>query len=395
MCVVHRMSFESELGKLIYQKVMKNYLMRLAVLLAIAVVLLFVANCSNQQEKTVEEPSVTPDLSHLPEADQDLILRSLSYFGIMPDSILSDDYEISETMIRLGQMLWHDARLSKSSFISCNSCHNLGTFGVDNLPTSVGHNWQLGRRNAPTVLNAAFHTTQFWDGRAPDVEVQATMPIMDPVEMAIPHEEITVDRIASISEYVDLFNEVFADEEKPISLANIGRAIGAFERTLITPSRFDDYMRGDADALNEQEKRGLNAFMVANCQTCHMTHQLGGHIYQKFGVMQDYWELTGSEIPDVGRSGVTMNENEMYFFKVPGLRNVTRTYPYFHDGSVWSLKEAVSIMNELQFGERLNDSDLDDIVAFLGALEGELPDAARVIPILPPSTAATPKPDMN
>ncbi len=374
---------------------MKDFRKRLAVVLTIGSTLLFISNCTNQEQVAEEEVFTTADLSHLPEADQELIRKSLSYFGIMPESIESKDYEMSETMIRLGQMLWHDARLSKSSFISCNSCHNLGTYGVDNLPTSVGHNWQLGRRNAPTVLNAAFHTTQFWDGRAIDVEQQATMPILDPVEMAIPHEEITVERISSITEYVNLFNEVFPQDEAPITLANIGRAIGAFERTLITPSRFDDYMKGDVDALNEQEKRGLNAFMVANCQTCHMTHQLGGHIYQKFGVMKDYWELTGSEIPDMGRAEITMNENENYFFKVPGLRNITRTYPYFHDGSVWSLKEAVSIMNELQFGEKLDDNDLDDIVVFLGALTGELPESARVIPILPPSTADTPRPDMN
>lgn len=375
---------------------MKKHLWKFGVFMTIGVILLFISNCTNEKASVVENESFTPmDLSGLPEQDQELIRKSLSYFGVMPSSIESDEYEMTDLIIKLGQMLWHDTRLSKSSFISCNSCHNLGTFGVDNLATSVGHNWQLGDRNAPTVLNAAFHITQFWDGRAKDVEEQATMPILNPIEMAVPHEEITVDRIASISEYVNMFNEVFPDQTQPITLTNIGIAIGAFERTLITPSRFDDYMQGDIAALNEQEKRGLNAFMIANCQTCHMTHQLGGHIYQKFGVMRDYWELTGSEVPDVGRSEVTKNENEMYFFKVPGLRNITRTYPYFHDGSVWDLKEAVSIMNELQFGVKLADNDLDDIVAFLGSLTGELPESARVIPILPPSTAQTSRPDMN
>lgn len=377
--------------KLNYTDMNTNHL-RYALLLAIAAALLVVSNCTSQQ--TDEQPAGT-DLSALPAEDQELIKQSISYFGVLPDSAENEDNILTDIKIELGKMLFHDTRLSKSSFISCNSCHNMATYGVDNLSTSVGHNWQLGNRNSPTVLNAAFHTTQFWDGRAEDVEEQATMPILNPIEMAIPHEEISVDRIASIAEYVDLFAEAFPEDANPVTLANIGRAIAAFERTLITPSRFDEYMKGDADALSAQEKRGLRAFMVANCQTCHMTPLLGGHIYQKFGVMKDYWELTGSEIPDVGRAEVTKNENEKYFFKVPGLRNVARTYPYFHDGSVWDLKEAVSIMNELQFGEKLDDQDLDDIVAFLHALTGEVPAHALVLPILPPSSSTTSLPDMD
>lgn len=361
-----------------------------AVLACVGLIYLFIATCTNRD---VEQQDATVDISALSEVDQSLINQSLSFFGVLPSSAENEDNILSDIKVTLGKKLFHDPRLSKSSFISCNSCHNLATYGVDNLPTSVGHNWQLGNRNAPTVLNAAFHTTQFWDGRAADVEEQATMPIMNPIEMAIPHEEISTERIASIKEYVEMFAEAFPGEEQPVTLTNIGRAIAAFERTLITPSRFDQYMQGDTEALNEQEKRGLTAFIAANCQTCHMTPLLGGHIYQKFGVMKDYWELTGSTIKDVGRSEITKNENEKYFFKVPSLRNVTRTYPYFHDGSVWDLKEAVSIMNELQFGKKLGDQELDDIVAFLGTLTGELPEHARILPILPPSTSSTLPPD--
>lgn len=377
-------------------KMKPTYYARFVILLSVTAFLLVVSNCANPPaEQATDQQTTMTDLSHLPEEDQELIKTSLSVFGVLPETAHTDQSELTEIKIQLGRMLWHDPRLSKSSIISCNTCHNLATYGVDNLPSSVGHNWQVGQRNSPTVLNAAFHTAQFWDGRAADVEEQATMPILNPIEMAIPHEEISTDRIASISEYVALFEEAFPDEDEPITLVNIGRAIGAFERTLVTPARFDDFMKGDADALNDQEKRGLRAFLRAKCQVCHMTPLLGGHVYQKFGIMRDYWELTGSEIPDVGRAAVTKNENEKYFFKVPGLRNVERTYPYFHDGSVWSLKDAVSIMNELQFGEKLDDQELDDIVAFLATLTGELPESARVLPILPPSSPTTSRPDLN
>lgn len=366
------------------------------VVMGLGIIYLSVVTCGTGGESASGTSSGEQvDLSKLPETDQGLIKQALSFFGVLPTSAENIENPFNDTKIQLGKMLFHDPRLSKSSFISCNSCHNLASYGVDNLPTSVGHNWQLGNRNAPTVLNAAFHTTQFWDGRARDVEEQAKMPILNEVEMAIPHEEIGTDKIASIPEYQELFALAFPGEEKPLTLDNIGRAIAAFERTLITPSRFDDYMQGNPDALTDQEKRGLEAFIAANCHTCHMTPLLGGHIYQKFGVMQDYWELTGSEIIDVGRSDITKNENEKYFFKVPALRNVSRTYPYFHDGSVWDLKEAVSIMNELQFGKKLGDRELDDIVVFLGALTGEIPETARVLPILPPSSVTTVPPDFN
>lgn len=221
------------------------------------------------------------------------------------------------------------------------------------------------------------------------------MPILNPVEMALPHEDITVERIASIKEYVEMFKEAFPQENAPVTLNNIGKAIGAFERTLITPSRFDQYLAGDASVLNVQEKRGLKAFINANCQTCHMTPLLGGNIYQKFGIMKDYWELTWSDTRDAGRADITKNEEEKYFFKVPSLRNVARTYPYFHDGSIWDLKQAVSIMNELQFGKKLDDKEVDDIVSFLETLTGKIPDSALILPILPPSGPYTPKPDMK
>lgn len=205
--------------------------------LSIALVCVFVVTCTNEKMNS-GEVMVNKEIS---AEDEELIKRANSYFGPlpMPDTLSA---EFSAIKVQLGRMLYYDARLSKSSFISCNSCHSLATFGVDNLPNSVGHNWQIGGRNAPSVINAALHTTQFWDGRATDVEEQATMPILNPIEMAIPHEEISTDRIASIKEYVELFKQAFPGEENPVTLANIGNATGAFERMLITPSRFDDYM---------------------------------------------------------------------------------------------------------------------------------------------------------
>ncbi|SEL34746.1 cytochrome c peroxidase [Parapedobacter koreensis] len=357
---------------------------------------LFVATCNGEKmQQETQQTSAGANLATLSEADQRLIQQSRSIFGALPASAEVETNPLNATKVELGKMLFHDARLSKSSFISCNSCHNLASYGVDNLPTSVGHNWQLGNRNAPTVLNAAFHMAQFWDGRAADVEEQAKMPILNEVEMALPHEEVGTGKIASIPEYQKLFAIAFPGEEIPLTYDNIGKAIAAFERTLITPSRFDRYLEGDADALTPQEKRGLEAFLTANCQTCHMTPLFGGHIYQKFGVMKDYWELTGSKAIDRGRADVTKNENESYVFKVPSLRNITRTYPYFHDGSIWDLKQAVAIMNELQFGKKLGDQEIDDIVVFLGSLTGDIPESARLLPILPPSSGTTGLPDFQ
>jgi len=239
-------------------------------------------------------------------------------------------------------MLYYDPRLSKSGFISCNSCHNIATFGVDNLPTSIGHKWSIGPRNAPTVLNAALHVAQFWDGRAKDVEEQAQGPIVNPKEMAIPHKDYAVKRIASIPEYVELFKKAFPGEKNPVNYENIAKAIAAFERTLMTPSRFDKFLKGDLNALTPEEKKGLRLFIGVGCA-----------------------------------------------------RNVTRTYPYFHDGSVWDLREAVRIMAKVQLNKELTDEQINYIVAFLESLTGEIPKHALELPVLPPSTDETPKPEFE
>jgi cytochrome c peroxidase len=353
-------------------------------------------SCGEQKKsETATTTEQKIDISTLPEADQALIKSASALFGILPDMAENKVNPSNEAKVELGKMLFHDPRLSKSGAISCNSCHNLASFGVDNLPTSIGHKWVLGGRNSPTVLNAALHSTQFWDGRAKDVEEQAKGPVLNPVEMALPHEHFATEKIASIVAYQELCAKAFPGQEKPLTYDNIANAIGAFERTLITPSRFDSYLKGNASALNDAEKKGLQTFMNSGCNACHMTATFGGNMFQKFGVTKNYWELTGSKNKDEGRSLITKNDGEKYFFKVPSLRNVTRTYPYFHDGSIWDLKQAIAIMAELQVGKKLSEEEVNDIALFLETLTGEIPQSAKILPTLPASSANTAKPEFN
>ncbi len=324
-------------------------------------------------------------------------------FSPLPSYVAKEGNPKNDAKVELGKMLYFDPRLSQSGFISCNSCHNLATYGVDNLPTSLGHRWTAGPRNAPTVLNAALHTNQFWDGRAADVEEQAKGPVLNPIEMAIPGEDLAVDRIASMPEYVERFEAAFPNEEDPLNYDNIANAIGVFERTLTTPDRFDAFLEGDLNALNEQELAGLQVFINQGCVGCHAGPALGGQIEARFGVVESYWEATReyigvdqSTMPmDVGKFAVTHKQDDLYVFKAPSLRNITRTYPYFHDGSVWDLRDATQIMARVQLGNDMSDEDLDALMAFYGALEGEIPAQALQLPILPASTSETERPTMR
>lgn len=296
-----------------------------------------------------------------------------SMFGKLPEIAENPENIVTAEKVALGKKLYFDNRLSKDNTQSCNTCHNLETYGVDNLSTSPGNNGEFGTRNSPTVFNAALHMSQFWDGREPDVEAQAGGPILNPVEMAMPSEEIVVERLSKIEEYNKQFATVFPNDENPINYKNIQNAIGAFERTLITPSRFDDFIGGDINALTENEKEGLQLFISTGCVACHSGNVLGGNIYQKFGVYDDYWKHTNSTNIDEGKFEVTKNENDKYIFKSPSLRNIEKTYPYFHDGSITDLKEAVKIMAKIQLNKELSESEVNSIVAFLNSLTGELP----------------------
>lgn len=320
--------------------------------------------------------------------ETDLVQEANKFFKPLPDRVSSPtDNPTTPEKVRLGQMLFFEPRLSKSMAISCNSCHNLATGGVDNLPTSPGHLSQLGGRNSPTVLNAAVEFVQFWDGRAPTLEDQAKGPILNPVEMAMPDQEMVLSRLRTIPEYVDLFKKAFPTEKEPLTYDNIAKAIAAFERTLLTPSRFDDFLKGNAAALNPGEKQGLKLVIQKGCVTCHNGVGAGGGMYQKFGIFGRY-EFSD----DPGRQNVTKKEQDRYVFKVPMWRNVTRTAPYFHDGSIWDLREAVRTMGRLQLGKQLSNEEVDSIVAFLHSLEGTVPEEALRLPVLPTATLATPKP---
>lgn len=322
-----------------------------------------------------------------------LLPQAKALFQPLPDNANNPENPTTDAKVKLGQQLFFEPRISKGHTVSCNSCHNLASYGVDNLPTSQGHMGQFGDRNSPTVLNAALLGSQFWDGRAKDVEEQAGGPILNPVEMAVPHEGLALDTISSIPEYQKMFKDAFPGDAKPISYKNLTYAIGAFERTLLTPSRWDEYLKGNTNALSAQELRGLNSFIQTGCIACHTGANLGGDQFQVFGLVKSpYWQFTGSKKHDEGRFEVTKSEDDKHVFRVPGLRNVERTYPYFHDGSIWSLEEAVSIMGEAQLGRKLPKQDVADITAFLKSLTGEVPMSARVLPALPASTATTPKP---
>jgi cytochrome c peroxidase len=251
----------------------------------------------------------------------------------------------------------------------------------------MGHLAQFGPRNAPTVLNAGLEISQFWDGRAASLEEQAKGPILNPVEMAMPDVQMVLSRISTIPGYVELFHNAFPGEKEPINYDNIAKAIAAFERTLLTPSRFDEFLRGKADALSPKEKQGLALVIQKGCTACHNGVGAGGGMYQKFGLFAKY-----EYSDDMGRFNVTKKEEDKYFFKVPMWRNVTRTAPYFHDGSIWDLKEAIRIMGRVQLGTQLSDDEVDLIDAFLHSLEGQIPEEALKLPVLPASTTATPKP---
>lgn len=336
--------------------------------LAYAIALTALIACGDEKTET-KEVETTPETKELTELQE----RAKTLFGELPELVDNPENPITEEKVILGKQLYFDVRLSKDNTQSCNTCHNLNTFGVDNLPTSPGNDGKNGTRNSPTVLNAALHASQFWDGRNKDVEEQAGGPILNPIEMAMPSEEFVVERLSGIEEYTELFAKAFPEEEKPITYKNLQKAIGAFERKLITPSKFDDYLAGNDEALNEQEKRGLETFMTTGCITCHSGNALGGQLIQKFGLFGNYWEYTKSDRIDDGKFEVTQNEADKYFFKSPSLRNVEKTYPYFHDGSVNDLDESVKIMAKLQLNKELTDEETNDIVAFLKTLTGDVP----------------------
>lgn len=328
--------------------------------------------CGDAVEKTkyeVEEIKARPVGQYSPLQDE-----AKALFGILPVIAENNSNPVTRKKIALGKTLYFETKLSKDNTISCNSCHNIkNSTGVDNLPFSPGNDGTLGGRNSPTTLNAALHIAQFWDGRAKDVEEQAGGPILNPVEMAMPNEQEVIKRLSQKDDfYPEYFRQAFPGEDNPITYTNLQKAIGAFERTLMTPSKLDQYIKGDENALNTQEKRGLESFISIGCTSCHAGNAIGGTMFQKFGIYGNYWEYTKSNKIDEGKFEVTKNEADKYFFKVPSLRNIVKTGPYFHDGSVEKLEDAIKIMAKTQLNIELTAKETKDILAFLNALSGEV-----------------------
>ncbi|WP_028918536.1 cytochrome-c peroxidase [Pseudoxanthomonas suwonensis] len=311
-------------------------------------------------------------------------------FGQIPRKIHSvRGQPVTAAQVELGKSLWFEPRLSRSHVISCNTCHNVATGGADNVPTSIGHGWQKGPRNSPTVLNAVLNVAQFWDGRAADLKEQAKGPVQASVEMNNTPDRVEAT-LLSIPGYVDAFARAFPGERDPVNFENMARALEAFETTLVTPdSRFDQFLAGK-DSLDAIELRGLSLFVDKGCSGCHNGPNIGGQAYFPFGVV----EKPGAQVlpsGDKGRFAVTQTASDEYVFRAAPLRNVALTAPYFHSGQVWDLGQAVAIMGSSQLGHELDAGEVEAITRFLHTLTGRQPVVGN--PVLPPSTATTPRPE--
>jgi cytochrome c peroxidase len=277
---------------------------------------------------------------------------------------------VAAMRVDLGRRLYYDQHLSVNGSLSCNSCHQLAKYGVDpGAAVSLGHNKKPGGRNSPTVYNAGLQFAQFWDGRAATLAAQASGPMMNPVEMGMSGPEAVLAAIHSNPAYVKQFKQAYADPKDPVAMENVTDAIAAFEGRLLTPARWDKYLAGDLSALSEGEKHGLRVYLEAGCAACHAGKGMGGNSYQKLGVYRNWPD----EKADTGRLALTKEARDLMYFKVPTLRNVTETGPWFHDGQVKTIEEAVRLMAKHQSGEMLSDADVNSIVSFLGALKGDIP----------------------
>jgi cytochrome c peroxidase len=298
-----------------------------------------------------------------PMKPAELRTKALEVIKPLPDRMPGSEKD-TQARVELGQKLYFDKRLSVNDTISCNSCHPVDQKrgGADNEPTSPGAHGKRGDRNSPTSLNAGFHLAQFWDGRAADLKAQAKGPVLNSVEMAMPSEEEVVKKLSAIPDYVAKFAWAFPESGKKITYDDMAEAIAAFERTLVTHDRFDDFLKGDDQALNATEKKGLELFLTVGCTTCHSTPTMGGSSYMKVGLVHPY------ATEDVGREKVTKDEDDRFKFKVPSLRNIAMTGPYFHNGKGADLKEAVKTMAYIQLDKQLTAEETDALVAFLGSL---------------------------
>lgn len=314
-----------------------------------------------------------------------LLQQARQVFIPLPDSMATPDHPVTPERVALGRVLFFDPRISLDGTVSCARCHQPSLYGTDGLAASIGVKSRPNPRNAPTVLNAALEFVAHWRGDRKDVEDQATKALVGPPSFGQPDFGAAMAKIEAIPGYSELFKQAFPKAPNPVTPENWGTAIGAYERTLVTPSPFDAYLKGDAKAMPSAALSGLKKFMDYGCASCHSGVGVGGGMYMKFGLTEDYWKATGSKVIDKGRFDVTKNPADMYVFKVPSLRNVAMTPPYFHDGSVSTLPEAVRVMARVQLGRTLSDEDVKDLVAFLDTLTGKLPADFATAPVLPPA----------
>lgn len=311
-------------------------------------------------------------------------MAEAALFAALPVSMESPANPRTAEKVALGRMLYYDTRFSTDGTISCYVCHPLHDYGTSHRATGVGHTHLPGSRNDPTVYNAAGQIAQFWDGRAPDVEAQALGPVLNKVEMGMPGKSAVVGRILSIPGYVAAFNNAFPGEADPVTFENFGRAIAAFERGLVTPSRWDEYLKGDRNALSAAEKQGLRTFVSAGCAQCHKGAYVGGDSFQRLGIIEPW-----SNENDIGRAAVTKDDADLMVFKVPSLRNITQTWPYFHDGSVLRLDDAIALMARHQTGRELTPAQIAQIHVWLQSLTGTIPFDYIDEPTLPPDGKAS------
>jgi len=315
--------------------------------------------------------------------DDDLIKKAKEVLGPLPASMPSEQNPITPEKVKLGKILFYESRISIDGTVSCAKCHPVSLYAVDGLRKAIGNNCKENPRNSPTIFNAASQISAHWIGNRTSVEDQARQSVTGPPAFGMPSNESAEKILRNMKEYVSLFKAAFPGEKDPVTIDNFAKAVGAFERTLMTPAPFDAFVKGDAKALTEKQKRGLKTFFETGCMACHFSPYVGGQMYQTFGVFEPYGNYTKSATIDEGRYAVTKNQADKYVFKVPVLRNVAMTPPYFHDGSVDRLEEAVRIMGKIQLLKDLSKEEVADITVFFDSLTGQIPDDVMRVPLLP------------
>ena len=326
---------------------------------------------------------ISAGISFAENPDIVLLKQAQQLFSPLPKVMESDQNPITPEKVRLGKILFYEQRISIDGVISCAKCHPISLYAADGLRTSVGNNCKTIPRNVPTVFNAATQISQHWIGNRASVEDQAKQSVIGPPAFGMAKYEDVEKKLKEYKAYVSMFKDAFPADKDPVTVDNFAKAIGAFERTLLTPSPFDSYLEGNEKALTASQKKGLKTFIDNGCAGCHSSAYVGGQMYRKFGIIDSYWKYTKSEKIDEGRYAVTKSEADKYVFKVPVLRNVEKTPPYFHDGSVYTMAEAVTIMAKVQLGREISSQQAGEIAEFMKSLTGEIPDDILKVPLLP------------